>query len=635
MKLVVEESFGERDREPIELEVGKKLSIGRDESCDLKLESPYVSRRQAELSWNGKRPFLKAFACLNGIYVNDRLLRENEERELRPNDEINMPSGFRLRLTGRSLSSGRPDYYLDLARQYSNLKSELHGQLLERADFRSSTRKGLSPEKRRIQLRETLNNLFASSRLSLSEELEDFIVVEAFQRGLLDWLILQKKAQKGLDSTFEESWHSDPNKEFFDNEVESWVEKLNLGDSDRSVREQAESVPNAIWDIYRQRREHLNQRFLDYVVKQHLRRDLEDLVFGYGPLEDLLTQPGINEVMVVGKDHIFAETSLGLEETGRSFPEDSALEVVIRRIVSPVGREVNTSEPIVDARLKDGSRVHIVVPPVAFKGASITIRRFPEDPFTPTDLISDKYKTLNKPALDFLRACIKGRKNIIISGGTGSGKTTLLNVFGSCIPDDQRLVVIEDSAELQLRQPNLVNLETRTANAEGKGEITVGNLVRAALRMRPDRIIVGECRGEEALDMLQAMNTGHSGSMTTAHANSPSEMISRLEVMVLQANSELPVQAIHRQIAGALDLIVQIQRQQRHKRVTHISQIVGYDTEDARLIIEDIFRLVERPDGDHELCFTGFLPTFIEGLIEKGDVKLEEIFGDGSSGAQP
>jgi pilus assembly protein CpaF len=270
--------------------------------------------------------------------------------------------------------------------------------------------------------------------------------------------------------------------------------------------------------------------------------------------------------------------------------------------------------------------VHIVVPPIALRGPAITIRRFRQDPFSVEDLV--RLGTLNARAVSFLRACILVRKNIVISGGTGSGKTTLLNTLGSLIPANERIVVIEDSAELQLPQPNLVGLEARRANIEGEGEISIKDLVRASLRMRPDRIVVGECRGKEALDMLQAMNTGHDGSLTTGHANSPEEMISRLEVMVLEGGDSLPVPAIHRQIAGAVDLIVQIQRQRdRVRRVTHVTEVVGYDADEGRIVLEDVFRLYEsaRPDEPPELRFTGYLPSFIEKLVAH-DTSLEELF---------
>ena len=362
-----------------------------------------------------------------------------------------------------------------------------------------------------------------------------------------------------------------------------------------------------------------------FIAKESIRADIESLVFGLGPLEDLLHLPDITEIMVVGKDKIFVEKGGGLESTGRTFPSEDGLTVAVNRMVRPIGRTVNRSEPIVDARLDDGSRVHIVIPPVAIKGTSVTIRRFREEPFTIDDLI--RFGTFGPRAVTFLRGCILARKNIVISGGTGSGKTTLLNVLGGQIPFDQRMVVIEDSAELQLPQPNLVNLEAKKANLEGEGEISIKDLVRASLRMRPDRIVVGECRGGEALDMLQAMNTGHDGSMTTGHANSPTEMIQRLQVMVMEAGGSMPVAAIRQQIAAAVDVIIQIQRQRdRVRRVTHVSEVVGFDFDSGEVVLEDIFTLAAPEKGPPELRFTGYLPTFIDKLLRHGDIQLEELF---------
>ncbi|HEX5766214.1 MAG TPA: CpaF family protein, partial [Woeseiaceae bacterium] len=377
--------------------------------------------------------------------------------------------------------------------------------------------------------------------------------------------------------------------------------------------------------IFERNKRVLGKNQMLFIARESIRSDIEALVFGLGPLEDLLNLPDITEIMVVGKNRIFIEKGGGLEATGRSFPSEDGLNVAVNRMVRPIGRTVNRSEPIVDARLEDGSRVHIVIPPVAIKGTSVTIRRFRDTPFSIDDLV--KFGTFGPRAVTFLRGCILARKNIVISGGTGSGKTTLLNVLGAQIPFDQRLVVIEDSAELQLPQPNLVNLEARKANLEGEGEISIKDLVRASLRMRPDRIVVGECRGGEALDMLQAMNTGHDGSMTTGHANSPREMIQRLQVMVMEAGGAMPVSAIRQQIAAAVDLIVQIQRQRdRVRRVTHISEVVGFDQDTEEVVVEDIFALAEGRTGPPELRFTGYLPSFIEPLLRHGGIKLEELF---------
>ncbi|RPI88518.1 MAG: CpaF family protein, partial [Planctomycetaceae bacterium] len=341
----------------------------------------------------------------------------------------------------------------------------------------------------------------------------------------------------------------------------------------------------------------------------------------------------INEIMVVKSDHIYVERDGLLELSGRRFISDKVTESIIERIVAQVGRRIDKSQPLVDARLPDGSRVNAIIPPLAIKGPCLTIRKFPAHRFTMDDLI--EMKSMTGSGAMFLRACVIDRKNVLVSGGTGTGKTTMLNVLSSFIPHKDRIITIEDTTELQLHQDHVVTLETKQANVEGTGAYTIRDLVKNALRMRPDRIIVGECRGAEAVDMLQAMNTGHDGSMTTVHANSAEEVIKRLEVLVLMA-VELPVVSIHRQIASAIDVIVQITRLPGGRRAcTQISEVAGIDPDTHQLIIHDIYNF---RDGT-ELRPTGYLPTFVEPLIEKKLLQLEFLYGhadaSGSSNGRP
>jgi pilus assembly protein CpaF len=354
----------------------------------------------------------------------------------------------------------------------------------------------------------------------------------------------------------------------------------------------------------------------DYIVRRMLSKDIEDVVLGYGPLQDLLEMPNVNEIMVVGKDRIYIEKEGVVSNTGRSFFSDEIVQSIIERIITPVGRRIDRSSPLVDARLADGSRVNAIINPLSLSGPTLTIRKFARIPFTVDDLI--ERGTLTEPAAGFLRGCVLGRKNMMIAGGTGSGKTTTLNVLGNFIPPEERIVTIEDSAELQLPQDHLIRLETRPANIEGKGAYTIRDLVRNALRMRPDRLIVGEVRGAEALDMLQAMNTGHDGSLSTIHANSPADTLMRVETMVLLA-VEMPIRAIREQIVAALDMVVQISRQaDGRRRVTHISEVVGIDPETQRIITEDVFHLHDGRDKAGTLRHTGYIPQFAEELIAKG-----------------
>jgi pilus assembly protein CpaF len=357
---------------------------------------------------------------------------------------------------------------------------------------------------------------------------------------------------------------------------------------------------------------------------RHWRSMLRDVVLnevvGLGPLEALLSDDSVTEIMVNRHNDIFIERNGQLTRSTVSFSNDASVLAAIERIVSPLGRRIDESSPMVDARLKDGSRVNAIIPPLAIKGPSVTIRKFARKKLTGDDLIS--FGAINAAMIEFLRVAVEKRANIVISGGTGSGKTTLLNVLSSFIPDDERIVTVEDAAELQLSQPNLVSLEARPANIEGKGAITIRDLVKNCLRMRPDRIVVGECRGGEALDMLQAMNTGHDGSLTTAHANNPRDCLSRLEVMTLMSGLDIPMQAIREQICSAVNLIVQQTRFScGTRRVTYITEVTGI--ENNIVSMQDIFRFEQdgfTPEGKVRGRFvpTGHVPDFIQDLVSRG-----------------
>ena len=362
--------------------------------------------------------------------------------------------------------------------------------------------------------------------------------------------------------------------------------------------------------------------------------DIEDLVkevlneaLGLGPLEDLLSDDDVTEIMVNRKNQIYIEKKGKLQLCEKTFSSDEQVMAVIERIVGPIGRRIDESMPLVDARLKDGSRVNAIIPPLALKGPSITIRKFSKTPFTIADLIG--FGTLNKDIAEFLEICVLSRKNIVISGGTGSGKTTLLNVVSSFIPQGERIVTIEDAAELKLPQEHVVSLEARPPNIEGKGAIAIRDLVKNALRMRPDRIVIGECRGGEALDMLQAMNTGHDGSLTTAHANSPRDVLSRLETMVLMSGMDLPIRAIREQVSSAVNIIVQESRlSDGSRRIVAVTEVTGMEGE--VITLQDIFVFKQTgigQDGKVQGAFTatGNIPSFVSQLEAKGmrlDMKI-------------
>jgi len=351
-----------------------------------------------------------------------------------------------------------------------------------------------------------------------------------------------------------------------------------------------------------------------------LRENVLNESVGLGPLEQFLADEEVTEIMVNNHREIFLEKAGRLERSRFRFSSEHTVYAVIERIITPIGRRIDESSPIVDARLKDGSRVNAIIPPLALKGPSLTIRKFPKHRLQFGDLV--RYGSIDQGMVDFLRVCVEQRRNVIVSGGTGSGKTTLLNVLSNFIPEAERIVTIEDAAELKLVQPNLVALEARPSNLEGKGAVPIRDLVKNSLRMRPDRIVVGECRGGEALDMLQAMNTGHDGSLTTVHANNPRDVISRLEVLVLMAGMDLPVTAIREQVASAVDLIIQQTRFHcGSRKITKITEVVGVESGTVQL--QDIF--VYEQDGVDETGRvrgrfrpTGAIPTFYEALREIG-----------------
>ena len=353
---------------------------------------------------------------------------------------------------------------------------------------------------------------------------------------------------------------------------------------------------------------------------ERIKKEVFNEALRLGPLEDLLADESVTEIMVNGPHQVYVERGGRLQLTDLQFSDDASVLAIIERIVAPLGRRIDESQPYVDARLKDGSRVNAIIPPLSLIGPSITIRKFAKKKLTVEDFI--RFGTWNADAARFMDVCVKLRKNIIVAGGTGSGKTTLLNLLSSFIPETERIVTVEDAAELKLAQPHVVRLEARPANVEGKGAVTIRDLVKNCLRMRPDRIIVGECRSGEALDMLQAMNTGHDGSLTTVHANSPRDVVSRLETMVLMSGMELPSRAIREQIASAVDIIIHESRlADGSRKVTAITEVTGL--EGQQIVMQDLFTFRQSGVDENgrilgEFKPTGAMPTFFDTLKSRG-----------------
>jgi pilus assembly protein CpaF len=407
---------------------------------------------------------------------------------------------------------------------------------------------------------------------------------------------------------------------------------------ERLLATQSLNADTATTEVVQRRIAELVDQYCEEVKLKLTKHDREELaalisndVLGLGPLEVLLDDPEVSEIMVNGPKTIFIERRGRITQSEQVFESERELRRVIDRIVARIGRRVDESSPMVDARLPDGSRVNIVIPPLAVQGSSITIRKFSRVPYKVQDLIT--FGTLNQEMANFIRACVRSRISMVVSGGTGSGKTTTLNVLSNYIPDTERVVTVEDTAELQLRQRNIVSLEGRAANVEGRGAVAIRDLVVNALRMRPDRIVVGECRAGETLDMLQAMNTGHDGSMTTVHANTPRDAINRIETMVIIGGSDLPSQAIREQIVGGITLMVQQARLRDGRRVvTHISEITGITGNSIQL--QDIC-LFDQTGIDSEgnvlgtFRWTGIVPKLLPRLKANGEDISTDVFGQG------
>jgi len=380
------------------------------------------------------------------------------------------------------------------------------------------------------------------------------------------------------------------------------------------------------------------EKDLEYITRserEDIIQQVRDEVLGFGPITPLLRDESISEIMVNGPGLVYVEKNGKLQKTGISFRDNDHLYTIIERIIAPLGRRIDESMPMVDARLPDGSRVNAIIPPLALNGCVLTIRKFSSNLLKVEDLIRNKTLTYEMAA--FLEACVKGRLNIVVSGGTGAGKTSTLNIISSFIPVDERIITIEDSAELDLHQEHVISLETRPANIDNKGEITIRDLVRNSLRMRPDRLVVGEVRGGEALDMLQAMNTGHDGSLTTGHSNSPRDMISRLETMVLMAGIDFPIKAIREQIASAIDIIVHQSRlSDGSRKITSITEVVGMEGD--VITLQDVFVFKKegldnrgKVLGRHQA--TGLRPRCLENLASMGIYLPAEYFNPDNTSA--
>jgi Flp pilus assembly CpaF family ATPase len=613
---------------------GSQITIGRDTSNTVCLQSPLVSRQHAVVrvgapGTSGHGKLLLENVGLNSCVVGEEEVLGGQTGVFEPGTKVRIWPFTLTFEAEKAATIGRGELEAHLRSIMADLELRIHQKLLERLDlYQFETSHGSDPQS--ILLLE--NNIEDVCReLNVFGPENEPLVEEITGLTLRDHLVNQIIMETGGDEVFDMAVLTSnefdlpvtlvPEREAELHGLLKFLrERLNLALC-RDVSQQVHRVESGFNDVFHLVRPHLHHELRKYMILRTLKKDLKDIIFGFGPLQDLLRAPTVTEIMVVSSSQIYVERDGIIERSGRRFISDKVTEAIIERIVAQVGRRIDKSQPLVDARLPDGSRVNAIIPPLAIKGPCLTVRKFPAQRLTMDDLL--EMGSISKSAATFLRACVIARRNILVSGGTGTGKTTMLNVLSSFIPFKERIVTIEDTTELRLHQEHVVTLETKPPNIEGAGEYTIRDLVKNALRMRPDRVIVGECRGGEALDMIQAMNTGHDGSMTTVHANSAREVIERLEVLVLMA-ADLPVTSIHRQLSSAIDLIVHISRLPDGARaVTQVTEVVRYDAEEKQIVILDIFNY----RNGVSLRPTGYMPSFIDSLVEKDLLDVEFLYG--------
>lgn len=596
--------------------------IGRDEDCDIMLKSPFVAKHHARILRKGNQLFVENLG---------RSVTRVANKEVLASQPMRIEFGDEIQIGPFSVAAMRPgqqhrsvtDVAAGLQQRQNKLmafEQQVHAALLERMNLRVTGHINKNDENYVTQILQHMEHILDEQLPALDEEVIAHSIHLHLHRQVVSEVVRQCQGRVQNDYQHGDERLLDDQRERAINEIViSLVDMMPLLFDASSVTEDLAVAEEAFEESFDETLASIGRDLRRYVVRRTVSKDILDIMLGLGPLQDLLEMANVSEIMVVGKDRIYVEKNGVIQPTTRSFFSEDILLSIIERIITPIGRRVDQSTPLVDARLPDGSRVNVIISPLSLAGPCLTIRKFSWIPFTIDDLI--QRGSISPQCAQFLQGCVIGRKNIVISGGTGSGKTTLLNTLAAYARPTERIITIEESAELRLPQPHVVGLEGRPANIEGKGAYTIRELVKNALRMRPDRVIIGEVRGPEALDMLQAMNTGHDGSLSTLHANTPADATARLETLVLMA-VDMPMRAIREQIVGAVDMIVQVARfANGQRRVTHISEITEIDRETGQIRLEDIFLL---RDGDQDrLRHTGYVPTFAQDLIAKKHIGIE------------
>jgi pilus assembly protein CpaF len=598
---------------------GAPIIVGRDPDCTIQLRGPFIARKHAKIGLTGNSLYVENMSR-SSLVVASRDVMPGKPARLDFGDEIQIGQ-FSLALVGADRTTSTEERHRKMQAKLVEFEQKAHVELIDRLNLRVTGAVKKDDKAFLDQIDIHLNLVLQKNAAELTEELMGQMVYNHLVRLVNAEVVRQCTGQVQTEYKQEVASEEDaPSERAIIELVSIMVDSMPLLFDPTSVQEDLATAEEAFDDVFESTLQQVSPRLKQYIVRRVVSKDLKDIMLGYGPLQDLLDMANITEIMVVGKDDIYIEKNGVIQRTTRSFFSNEMLMGVIERMLTPVGRRVDQSTPLVDARLLDGSRLNIIISPLSLQGPCITIRKFAWIPFTIDDLI--ERGSISEQCAQFVQGCVTGRKNVIISGGTGSGKTTLLNTLSAFARPSERIITIEESAELRLPQPHVVRLEGRPANIEGKGSYDIRDLVRNSLRMRPDRIIIGEVRGAECLDMLQAMNTGHDGSLSTLHANTPNDATKRMETMVLMAGMDMPIRAIREQIVSAVDMIVQIARfPDGARRITHISEVTEIDRETGVIRLEDIFVL--RDPKQPRLRHTGYIPTFTEAMLDQGLIDVD------------
>ncbi len=631
MRVVVQDTL--RNEQWVAYEGLAGFTVGRGEECDISLKaSRFVSRVHVQVDRGAGGWEVVVDPRATDVRVDESMLKPGDKSKLKSVSQIRLAE-FVLTLFQDDEPAAAGPARAAQGDNLNEIQRELHSAVLRRLELRRAGAADVEASRESLERLNTIiddllrvdfkDRLFGSpaTRLRLMSMVYEDRIVALLSQDKKAALEIARIETPGLNISSEEA---------ADEFTRRLAKRMKLGLKPETAQADVETINTRLRDFLPALIEETPENAAFYLIGRLLKKNICDMIFGLGPLQDLLDTPSISEIMIVSPDLVYVERGGKVIKSNRTFLGDDALVSVIERIVAPLGRRIDRSSPLVDARLKDGSRVNAVIPPLALKGPCLTIRRFSKRRLTHHDLI--KFGAGTPAAFALLGACVLGYKNMVVAGGTGSGKTTMLNVLSSFIPERDRVVTIEDAAELQLSQEHVVSLETRPPNVEGKGEYSIRDLVKNALRMRPDRIVVGECRGSEAFDMLQAMNTGHAGSMTTLHSNSAVDAIARIETMCLMA-IDIPLTALRRQISQAVDIVVYVARlKSGARKITQIAEVLGLHPISGEVEVRDVMSLVEGPTGPI-IKPSGYMPTFLGDLVDHGLLNVEEWFQGTEMGA--